>query len=64
MMEGKSKNYRLKVFCFNLEIALWVVANGANLGSLFPNDDVATVGALPYAFTFSGEDDAVLDVLE
>ena len=53
MMEGSVISFGLKIFCFNLEIALRVVANGANLGSLFPNDNVATVGALPYAVAFS-----------
>ena len=37
----------LVVFCVNFKIALWVVADGANLGSLFAYNNVTAVTAFP-----------------
>jgi hypothetical protein len=39
----------LIIASFYLEVALWMVANRANLRSLLANYDVAAVGALPDA---------------
>ena len=37
----------LVVFCVDFKIALWVVADGANLGSLFAYNNVTAVTAFP-----------------
>ena len=37
----------LVVFCVYFKIALWVVADGANLGSLFAYNNVTAVTAFP-----------------
>lgn len=44
-----TENNALIVLSVQLEVALSVVANGANLGSSFSDDDVSAVGALPNA---------------
>lgn len=38
----------LVVFCVDFKIALWVVADGANLGSFFAYNNVTAVTALPH----------------
>ena len=37
----------LVVFCVDFKIALWVVADGANLGSLFADNNMTAVTAFP-----------------
>ena len=54
----------LIVPCFNLEVALRVVANWANLRSLLANYDMAAVSALPDAIAITREDQLVLYVLQ
>ena len=54
----------LVVLRLELEVALRVVTDGADGGSLLADDDVAAVGALPDAVALAGEDNAVLDVLQ
>ena len=53
MGEGRSKVNSLRVtgdlivFCLDLEVRLWMVADGAYVGSLLANYDVTAVGTLP-----------------
>ena len=46
-LSNRPNRWELVVFCFNLEIALRMVANGTLLGSFLAYDNVTTVGALP-----------------
>lgn len=39
----------LQIVWFNLEVALWMVANWTYLRSFLTDNDVSTVAALPYA---------------
>ena len=41
-----------------------MVANGALFGSSLADNNMAAVGALPNAITFTREDNLILDVLE
>jgi hypothetical protein len=54
----------LIIASFYLEVALWMVANRANLRSLLANYDVAAVGALPDAVAVAREHHFVLYVLQ
>ena len=54
----------LIIFCFYLEVALWVVANGAYLGSFLTNNDVSTVGTLPDAIAIARKDNLVFYILQ
>ena len=45
-----------------MEVALGMAAGRTDLGGFLANDDVATVGALPYDVAFLGEDQTFLDV--
>ena len=59
---GRSRN--LIILGLHLEVALRMVADRADVGSLAADDDVAAVGALPDHAAVLGEDLAVLDVPE
>jgi hypothetical protein len=48
----------------NLEVALWVVADWANLWSLLAYYDMTAVRALPDAVAITREDELVLHVLQ
>ena len=54
----------LIIASFYLEVALWMVANRANLRSLLANYDVAAVGALPDAVGVALVHHLVLYVLQ
>lgn len=54
----------LVILCFNLEVALWVVADWANLRSLLAYYDMSAVRALPDAVAVTREDELVLYVLQ
>ena len=56
-------NY-LVILSLNLEVALWVVANWANLWSLLAYYDVTAVRALPDAIAITRENYLVLNVLQ
>ena len=54
----------LVVLCEYLEVALWMVADGADFGCLWSDDDVSAVGALPDGIAVLGEYFAIADVLQ
>ena len=59
-----SVNRILVVLSLNLEVALWVVADWANLWSLLAYYDMTAVRALPDAVAVAREDELVLHVLQ
>ena len=60
-----SRNFLcLEVLSFELEEALRMLADGANLGSLRTNNDVSAVAANPDGITVAAEDESILDVLQ
>ena len=59
-----SVNRTLVVLSLNLEVALWVVADWANLWSLLAYYDMTAVGALPDAVAVAREDELVLHVFQ
>lgn len=61
-IESEERPEGLIILGANLEIALRMVANGADFGSLLAYDDVSAVGALPYTVTFAAEHEVALDV--
>ena len=55
---------RLVVLGLYLEVSLWMVADGAYVGSLGAYDDVSAVGALPDDIAVLGEDAFFLYVVQ
>ena len=60
---GGTATDRLVVLGLDLEVALRVVAGGADLWCLLADDDMSAVGALPDDIAFAREDHGILDVL-